>query len=362
MPGGSRFIGLLVVLVALVAVACPGQQPRDAPARVDALAQEFMKEEPVPALTVAIAVDGRLAYSKAFGEADIENQVKATPNTLIRTGSLAKPISAVAAMTLFEAGKLDLDAPVQKYCPAFPQKQWMVTTRQVLGHVAGIRHYKDGEMDSIRHYESMSDGIAIFGNEPLLFEPGTKYEYSTYGYTVIGCVIEGASGEKFADYVARSVLRAAGMTHTFIDDRWRIVPHRARPYTKKDFRIINAGFMDSSYKIPGGGLLSTAEDLVRFETALAEGKLLKREAVDQMWTSLKTKDGQPTNYGLGFEIQEVNGKKVIGHTGGQQGCSTAMVELPNGRIAVAVMANIDEVPAPALAGEILKVYQAPVKR
>jgi serine beta-lactamase-like protein LACTB, mitochondrial len=355
----NRSLAFVVVLVLLLAAACLAQQPSpDVAARVDALVQEFMKKEPVPALTVAIGRDGRIVYSKAFGEADIENEVKATPETLIRTGSIAKPISALAAMTLAEAGKLDLDAPVQKYCPAFPQKQWTVTTRQVLGHIAGIRHYKEGEMDSIRHYDDMSGGFAIFANDPLLFEPGTKYQYSTYGYTVIGCVVEGASGEKFADYVTRRVLQPAGMTHTFVDDRWKIVPHRARPYSKKDFKIINADFMDSSYKVPGGGLVSTAEDLVRFEMALADGKLLKPTTLDVMWTSLKTKDGKPTNYGLGFAVDEANGQKTIGHNGGQQGCSTSMLELPNKKIAVAVMANIDEVPTPELTREILKVYRA----
>ena len=180
---------LLITL--LLAEHSVGQRPQGSSARVDALVQQFMKEELVPALTAAVDIDGRIVYSKGFGQADIENEVKATPETLIRTGSIAKPISAVAAMTLVEAGKLDLDAPVQKYCPAFPQKQWTVTTRQVLGHIAGIRHYKDDETDSIRHYDNMSDGFTIFANEPLLFEPGTKYQYSTYGYTVIGCVIEG---------------------------------------------------------------------------------------------------------------------------------------------------------------------------
>src|ERR1700741_5169648 len=172
----------------------------------------------------------------------------------------------------------------------------------------------------------MSDGFIISAHDPLLLEPGTKYQYSTYGYTVVGCVIEGASGEKFADYLTRHVLQPAGMTHTFVAGRWKAVPHRARPYSKKDFKVINAGFMDSSYKIPGGGLVSTAEDLVSFQTALADGKLLKPATVEMMWTSLKTKDGKPTNYGLGFEVREANGQKVIEHAGGQQGCSTDLIE------------------------------------
>lgn len=176
----------LVVLLALTISLRAQNTSADAAARADSAVKEFQTRSLAPAITVAVAIDGKIVYSKGFGSADIENEVKATPETLIRTGSIAKPISAVAAMTLVEAGKLDLDAPVQKYCPAFPQKQWTVTTRQVLGHISGIRHYKEDEIGSTKHYANMSDGFAIFANEPLLFEPGTKYSYSTYGYTVGG--------------------------------------------------------------------------------------------------------------------------------------------------------------------------------
>ena len=194
--------------------------------QVARIVMQQMEKQQIPAMTVAIALEGRVVYSKGFGTADLENAVPATAETLIRTGSISKPITAVAAMTLVEAGKLDVDVPVQKYCPAFPQKPWTVTTRELLTHTSGIRHYKEGEMDSTRHYQNMSDGFAIFAADPLLFEPGTKFSYSTYAYTVAGCVIEGASGEKFFDYVREHVLVPAGMTHTFVDDAFAIVPHR----------------------------------------------------------------------------------------------------------------------------------------
>src|SRR3954471_15416906 len=202
----------------LLSCACLAYQSADPTAGVDAAVREFQAKTQAPAITVAVAVDGKITYSKAFGMADVENDVKATPETLIRTGSIAKPISAAAALTLVDAGKLDLDAPVQKYCPAFPQKQWTVTTRQVLGHLSGIHHYTGPDFESTKHFATTKDAFVMFANDPLLFEPGTKYQYSTYGYTLIGCVIEGASGEQFRDYVAKHVLASAGMTHTFVDD------------------------------------------------------------------------------------------------------------------------------------------------
>ena len=122
------------------------------------------REQQIPAVSVAIALGGQIQYQKAFGKADLENDVAATPETLFRTGSIAKPITAVVVMRLVEEGRLDLDAPIQRYCSAFPQKSWTITTREVLGHISGIRHYKEGEMDSTHHYAKLSDGFAIFAN------------------------------------------------------------------------------------------------------------------------------------------------------------------------------------------------------
>ena len=360
-------IGLVVFLLSCASAA----QTTDAASRVDAAVKDFQAKQLAPAITVAVAVDGKITYSKAFGLADVENDVKATPETLIRTGSIAKPITAAAALTLVDAGKLDLDAPVQKYCPEFPQKRvdraelrfnvYTITTRQLLGHLGGIRHYKDREMDSTKHYAKMTDAFAIFADEPLLFVPGTKYSYTTYGFTVVGCAIEGASGEKFADYVAEHVLRPAGMTYTFADDVYAILPHRARGYQKVEGKVMNAGLMDSSYKLPGGGYVSTAEDLVRFQLALMDGKILKPSTVDLMWTSQKTTDGKTTHYGMGYGITEsTDGEKIVGHNGSQQGTSTAMAAIPKSHYAVAVMINMDGVNAQSLVFSIFKIYGMPV--
>ncbi len=352
---------LFLLLLTGVAAAQQAAAP-DVGAQIDRIAHEQMEKQHIPAMTVAVAEDGHILYSKGFGTADVENAVPANAETLIRTGSLAKSITAVAAMTLFEAGKLDLDAPIQKYCPAFPKKKWPITTRELLTHTSGIRHYKDGEIDSTKHYASMSAGFAIFAADPLLFQPGTKFEYSTYGYTVLGCVIEGASGEHYYDYVREHVLLPAGMQHTFVDDVYAIVPHRARGYQVKNGSVENAGLMDSSYKIPGGGLVSTAEDYVRFGSALMEGKLVKPETLTLMWTpSLlpELKDGKPAKYGMGFGVLTVSGQKIAAHSGGQQGTSTYMAFVPDKRFAVAVFANVEEVEPFQVVGPILDLYHMP---
>jgi len=314
--------------------------------QLDQVISAAMHAQQIPAISVAIAQADRLVYSKAFGMADLENSVPATTETLIRTGSVAKPITAVAAMTLVEAGKLNLDAPVQTYCAPFPAKQRPITTRELLGHTSGIRYYRPAEVldgDSTHHYKWMADGFAIFASDPLLFQPGTAFNYSTYGYTVIGCVIEGAAGARFQDYVGEHVLKPAGMTHTFVDDVFDIVPHRARGYQMIDGKVKNAGLLDSSYKIPGGGYVTTAEDLVRLAQALLDGKLLKADTVSEMWTASKESLAGHQSYGLGFQLVE-DGKYIF-HGGGQAGTSTNLFIIPEARFAVAVLANMDGVNA-----------------
>lgn len=343
-------------VVAAICAAAQTVAPTEVDAKVDELVRAAMHRQQIPAMTVAAGIGERMVYSKAFGTADLENGVAATTGTPIRTGSIAKPISAAAAMTLVDSGKLDLDAPVQKYCAEFPRKRWPITPRELLSHTAGIRHYHKGEIENTRHYERMADGFAIFGKDALLFEPGTAFSYSTYGYTVVGCVVEGASGERFADYVAEHVLKPAGMTHTFVDDVWEIVPGRARGYQKMGGRVKNAGLMDSSYKIPGGGYVTTAEDLVRFAQALMEGKIVQAGTLAEMWTAAKLPGGKVSNYGLGFGVLTVDGERRVAHSGAQQGTSASMVIIPERRFAVAALANMDEVGVAGVVGGILGLY------
>jgi CubicO group peptidase (beta-lactamase class C family) len=360
-----RSLALLVVAIATTFASHPASAQASSPARdtlksIDRIVGHELERQGLPGIQVAVGSKGRVVYSHAVGKADIENAVALTSASLIRTGSIAKSISAVAAMTLVEAGKLDLDAPVQTYCKEFPTKPWPITTRELLSHTSGIRHYRGTETENTNHYAKMADGFAIFANDSLLFQPGTHFSYTTYGYTVVGCVIEGASGRPYYDYVREHVLIPAGMTHTIVDDIFAIVPHRARGYHAHGDSLTNAGLMDGSYKIPGGGLVSTAEDLVHFGMALMSAKLLKRETREQMWTPMRVpqlEGGQPSTYGLGFEIVTVNGQKVVSHSGGQQGTTTQLVMIPGKSFAVATMANDDQAAPWDVNGAILNFYK-----
>jgi serine beta-lactamase-like protein LACTB len=337
----------------------------DERAKLEAAISRFMTAESIPGLSAAVVQNGEYLWSAGFGLADLENFVPATAETLYRLGSVAKPLTAVGAMELRERGKLDLDAPVQKYCPAFPQKEAPITTREALGHLAGIRHYKseaedDPEVYNVRHFDDpIAAGLKFFANDPLVSKPGAHFNYSTHGYTLVGCVMEGASGENYTAYMHEAVFVPAGMMQTQVDDRYAVITHRTRFYQKdKAGKIVNADFLDSSYKLPGGGWLSSAEDMAKFEVAVLNDRLLRPATREEMWTPLKPSDGSENHYALGWGNLKDAGVTEVGHSGGQQGTSTAIVLAPERRAGVVVLINREEADASTLAHELLAIALA----
>jgi CubicO group peptidase (beta-lactamase class C family) len=360
---GSSVLCLLVFLLAGFSAASAQQKSLSAEKRaaIEKAVSGFMSANSVPGIGAAVVLEGERAWSSGFGMADLEDSAPATSSTLFRLGSISKPITATAILQLWERGKLDLDAPVQKYCAAFPQKESPITSRELLGHLGGIRHYNsDGKgdipEDSARHFVSMEESLQIFAADPLVARPGTKFNYSTYGYTLLGCVLEGAASQKYVDYVRENIFRPAGMAQTQADDFFAVIPHRTRWYHKDKSGIVhNAGVLDSSYKIPGGGLISSADDMAQFEAAILADKLLKRTTRDLMWTMQQPTEGKPSRYALGWFIAEKFGLRTAGHSGGQQGTDTVFLIAPERRTGVVVLANMDSVSTNLLADEILKI-------
>jgi len=364
LPKRQHVLLLLILSFVLWASPSRAQQPELAPdkrAQIESAVTKFMASTHVPGVSVAIVENGEYEWGGGFGFADVENNAPASEHTLFRLASISKSLTATAAMQLWERGQLDLDAPVQKYCPVFPQKPWPISTRQVMGHLAGIRHYKTGpddlEIGNTRHFDNpIQGGLDFFKNDALLSEPGKQFHYSTQGYTLVGCVIEGASGSKYIDFVRQNVFLPAGMENTQIDNRFAIIPYRTRFYQKTESGTVqNADFLDSSYKIPGGGWLSSAEDMGHFEVAILNDKLIKRTTRDLMWTPLKPSDGSKDGYGLGWGNGNEGAIASVGHNGGQQGTSTAFTISPAQKAGVVVLTNMEGADASDLAHELLKV-------
>ena len=325
-------------------------------------------KQQIPGLSVAIARDGVLRFARGFGQSDLEHRVPTTDRTRFRTASIAKSMTAVALMQLFDAGKVDLDVPVSQYVSRWPKKRWPIPVRLLLGHLGGVRHYsRPGESSGTRHFRSVASSLQCFSADPLLHEPGSKYQYTTYGYTLLGCAVEQVSGLSYERYLTESVWKPAGMVHTCIDAEDRVILDRARGYRKRktladrvgfgsgEVRVVPAALHDTSMKIPGGGLRSTASDLVRFGLAMLDDTLVRPGTRALMWTSLQTTAGRQTGYGLGFGVGRLDGESVIGHGGAQAGTACLLRLLPKQKAVVAVMTNLEGAKLGVLVRDLLQI-------
>jgi len=298
----------------------------------------------IPGYVAAVYWRGDIAWLKAAGLADLKTKRSVKAETPFRTASLAKPLSAVGLMSLVEALKLRLQDDVRQYCPNFPQKRQSIQLEQLLGHLGGIRHYRDAQdRNNQIHYSSVSESVKRFAADPPVHGPGEEFLYSTYGYGLLGCAIEGASGRTYAHWMQEKVFERAQMTGTGIDDGEGVSAERAQGYRLSESgKIENAFTSDNTGKIPGGGLVSTAGDLLRFADAIYTNRLLRRETIERMWTSGKLKSGKLTGYGLGwFLARSPDGDREIYHTGEQQGTSAMLYLRPENRFAFVFLCNME---------------------
>lgn len=297
----------------------------------------------VPGASVAVAVNGEIVWAEGFGWADVENKVPVRPTSRFRIASISKALTSAAVARLVEDGRLDLDAPVQKYVPSFPEKaKGTVTTRLLAGHLAGIRHYRGMEFASAKHYDDVVDALEIFENDTLLTPPGEKYAYSTYGWNLISAVVQGASGEPFLKYMRSQVFDRVGMDETVAEHEDSLIMGRGRQYQRRqDGRLVNAPYVDNSNKWAGGGYLSTASDLVRYGSAYLTPGFLKPETIQLLWTSQHTTSGEATGYGIGWGVRTVDGHREISHTGGAVGGSTMLLILPDQGVVVSILTNLE---------------------
>ncbi|KAL4658717.1 serine beta-lactamase-like protein LACTB, mitochondrial isoform X1 [Arapaima gigas] len=292
------------------------------------LLRRIKDEAGAPGIVVAVSVDGHPVWSEGLGYGDLENRVPCRPETMMRIASISKPLTTAAVAQLWEQGRLDLDAPVQKYVPEFPTKQFdgedvTITTRMLLSHLSGIRHYEknvqkvrqeklkkgfklsNGQKDDVNennkekqkksptnkedktkekeqkkkefdqeeyyqkeHFENVVRALDMFKDDPLIFKPGTTFLYSTHAFTLLSAVVERASGQRFLDYMMQ-MFRKLGMLNTVPEKNDPIIYHRSRFYHfNKRGRVINCPYVDNSYKWAGGGFLSTVGDLVQFGNVL----------------------------------------------------------------------------------------------
>lgn len=307
--------------------------------------EEFVKKQmaadKIPGLSVGFIKDD-VMWAKGFGYADLENKSPARAESSYRLASVTKPMTATAVLQLVEKGKINLDAEVQTYVPYFPKKKFPVTVRQVLGHLGGISHYKNYDLEGhFKNHKTTREAIAVFENFDLVNEPGTGYFYSSYGYNLLGAVIEGASGKSYSDYMRENVWKPLGMNDTRMDNPLDVIPNRVRGYQLENGRIKNSEFVDISSRFAAGGTRSTVLDLLKFGKGTYEGKTLSNASLGLMFNSMTTKSGVLTGYSAGWGTFPVNGRFTLAHSGGQQETSTYLYSFPSRKLVIAIAANLE---------------------
>jgi CubicO group peptidase (beta-lactamase class C family) len=324
-----------------LAVAGHSDVHRDAIAKAQALVRDSMTANGVPGVSVAVAVDGRVVWTEGFGFADVENRVPLTAETRMRIGSVSKSVTSAAVGLLVQDGALDLDAPIQRYVPAFPRKAQEITARQLAGHLAGIRHYRGNEMYSARPYPTVTASLDIFKGDSLLHAPGSRYFYSSYGWNLLSAVVEGAAKEPFLTVMVRRVFQPLGLRSIVAEYADSLIPFRSHYYERDRSGVLrNAPYVDNSYKWAGGGFISNTEDLVRFGSAMMQPGFLEQQTLTTLYTPMRTTGGDDTHYAIGWRIgTDARGRREIAHSGGSVGANAFLVLYPEQRVVVAVLSN-----------------------
>lgn len=302
----------------------------------DQLIQEMIDNKHV-GVVAAYSVDGELKWKGENGYRNHETKEPFTSSTFTRVASLAKPMTAIAIMQLVESGQLDLDAPITQYIEYPSLSKTAITTRHLLAHTSGIAGYADyKEAQNDINYPTLIDAMNIYKQRELLFEPGSGFNYTSYGYVVLGVMIEQISGIPYAEYMKTNIWEKAGMMNTSIEVQGMNYDNRSQLYHKKRKKAKLAVQNDLSNRIPAGGFSTTLEDMMSFGQAVINHTLISEDVFQEMMEiSYQPEEGNP--YGLGFQLYGSKGSEavLIGHGGGQTGTNSQLF-IDRGRKIVAV--------------------------
>lgn len=296
-----------------------------------------------PGAVILIARGDQVLFRDARGEADIETQVLLQPDSVFRIGSVTKQFTAAALLTLVDAGRVRLDDPLTDYLPDFPEGG-RITIRQLLNHTSGVRSYFNLPhyiTDTIQRDFTTDQLVALFEREPLDFEPGARFAYSNSGYALAGAVIEAASGMSWDAYLRQTLFEPLGMTHTGYGHDPAFAARQVTGYSRADNEITSMRRMSMTQAYAAGALVSNADNLLIWNRALHEGRILSEEAYLQMITPVGAAGVEEAQYGFGLLDDRVRGERMLWHGGHIFGFRAWLAYLPGPDISVIILENSD---------------------
>jgi len=353
-----RAIAVVAALILCVVPACADE--------VDDYVERQLRQLHIPGLSLAVVRNGKVIKARGYGLANTEKNVPSTKDTVYEIGSITKQFTATAVMMLVEEGKVSLDDKITEYFPMAPETWSRITVRHLLTHTSGIQnHVAVPDFPNLSQTNLTRDQlIKLFYKLPLEFQPGETWAYDNTGYYLLGIIVEKASGKSFWQFLDERIFRPVGMTSTRNTDAQPIVTNRASGYewvnNKFERRPVLAPFIAFS----AGAILSNVEDMAKWDTALYTERLLKRSSLEQMWTPAKTNEGALAsfNYGYGWFIDSYHGHRVVQHSGGTPGFSSAIYRFTEDRLTVIVLTNHADRILDQLVIDIAGIYEAVLKR
>lgn len=286
--------------------------------------------------SIAAIKDGEILFKKAYGYANIEHKVKNNTDTKYKIWSITKQFTAVAILILEEKGLLKVEDSIKKYFPDCSDLNPKITIHHLLTHTSGIFNYSslpDSQETFQKIHHEKSELIKLFTAKPLDFEPGTHWNYSNTGYYLLGIIIEKLSGKTYSEFLAENIFLPLGMFNTGVEDGKRIVENKASGYYLNGNDLIHCKYINMDLMFSSGGMYSTIEDLLIWNEALNNNKLVSKESIEKMNTQYKN------NYGYGVEINISDNRKDITHNGGLQGFLTEIHRYVDDDFAIVILSN-----------------------
>ncbi|WP_406824757.1 serine hydrolase domain-containing protein [Pedobacter sp. KACC 23697] len=341
-PGQSKvFWGLLSILVCCLLLPA-AVKSQTLSGEIDHLIKTVITDQQGPGGVFMVARKGKVIYQKAFGKANLELGVNLTPENVFQLGSMTKQFTAVSVLLLAQQGKLNVNDPISKYITDYPAGN-EITIHHLLTHTSGIKDFtKMKSLASIAQKEMTPKMMVdFFKDEPVDFAPGERFEYNNSGYALLGYLIEVVSGERYADFIQHHIFDQLGMSHSYYASEKQVIKNRAYGYQKKEHVYVNKTAINFSVPFASGSLMSTPADLLKWQNALTQHKLLNAAESLKAFSSYKLNNGTPFNYGYGWHIKELEGLPVRTHGGSIFGFKSMGVYVPGEDIYVVGLTNCD---------------------
>lgn len=312
--------------------------------KANILASRFLNSQKIPGMAISVSENNKLIWSQGFGYADIKNKKKViSDSTLFRIASISKTLTAFALAKLVDDNKMEFDASLYTYVPNFPKKKYDFTIKQLGAQLAGIRHYKKREF-SLNKNMDIVEGLTIFKDSPLLFKPGERYAYSTYGYNLLSVAMQNASGIDFTTYMNETIFNPLKMENTHLDSFDKTYKNTTKFYIKRKEKIKIGAKVNNEYKAAGGGFLSTSEDLILFGNQFIYPTIISENSLKELVTPLKPVLGKSNNYGIGIKIAKTKKNTLkYSHSGGGIGATTHLLIYPEKEVVISILTNLSGV-------------------